>query len=646
MSIQLISLTKRLITIKHPSSCVLAMNIVRTISTKQDGSKKRTIKSKQNVMNQWLPLNSDLNRFTTRTFNCAQLNDRLIGQKVQLCGWLEYSRMNRFIVLRDSYERIQLFVKRKQDAEIISKCHLESVIQVTGIVAARPEKDINVNMVNGNIEILVDHLELLNNSKANMPFLPLRDSIMSTTENVRLQYRYIDLRRAQMIKILRLRSWMLMAMRNHLVERFGFIDVETPTLFKDTPGGAQEFVVPTRFKDQFYSLVQSPQQFKQLLMVGGIDRYFQIARCYRDEGTKSDRQPEFTQLDLEMSFTTIDGVMELIEDLIQNCWPIQSERVKLCKPFDRIRYEDALNKYGSDKPDLRAPDIIIKQMSCRRDCYMLIIPQDYDTDFVIKNFLQNDLNPLLNTSNFNGRLNHFKYSSLPFQTHDLDNDICNEIRNEQNSFQANDFIWVASGSDQMNCLDILGRIRAHCIDMVENDRLSKLGDNSDGQRKLSFCWVYDFPLFAMDPQTGQLKPEHHPFTAPKPEDQSLIYTDPANCTGQSFDLVINGREIGGGSIRIHSAELQSYILNDLLKCKSKSMDYFIEALQCGCPPHGGFAIGIDRLIALICQQPSLRDVIAFPKSAQGKDLMSGSPGQISITTKQLYHLIPSDPILP
>ncbi|OTF82439.1 aspartate-tRNA ligase, mitochondrial-like protein, partial [Euroglyphus maynei] len=435
-------------------------------------------------MNKWLPSKCDVNRFTTRTVNCGQLNDHMIGQQVQLCGWLEYRRMNRFIVLRDSYERIQLFIKRKQDQDIVSVCHLESVIRVTGTIAVRPEKDINVNMVNGNIEILVDHLELLNNSKANMPFLPLRDSIMSTTENVRLQYRYIDLRRAQMINMLRLRSWMLMAMRNHLVERFGFIDVETPTLFKDTPGGAQEFVVPTRFKDQFYSLVQSPQQFKQLLMVGGIDRYFQIARCYRDEGTKSDRQPEFTQLDLEMSFTTIDGVMELIEDLIQNCWPIESERAKISRPFERIRYEDAMNKYGCDKPDLRAPDIIIKRMKCRPDWFILVIPQDYDTDFVVKNFIQNDLNPLLNTIKFNGRLNHFKYSSLPFQTNDFDDDICDEIRSEQNSFKDNDFIWIASGSDQMNCLDILGRIRANCIDMIENGRLN----NSDGQRKLSFCW--------------------------------------------------------------------------------------------------------------------------------------------------------------
>lgn len=453
MSVRLISFLQRSMTIKCPPSSCVAM-IVRNISDNQDESKKRALKLKQTTMNHSFPSESDLNRFTTRTFNCGQLNDRLIGKQVQLCGWLEYRRMNRFIVLRDSYGQIQLFIKRKQDQDIVAECNLESVIQITGTVAARPEKDINVNMTNGDIEILVDHLELLNNSKANMPFLPLRDSIMSTTENVRLQYRYIDLRRAQMINILRLRSKMIMAMRSHLVERFGFIEVETPTLFKDTPGGAQEFVVPTRFKDQFYSLVQSPQQFKQLLMVGGIDRYFQIARCYRDEGTKSDRQPEFTQLDLEMSFTTVDGVMELIEDLIQNCWPIPIEKDKIYRSFERIRYEDAINKYGCDKPDLRAPEIMIKRMKCRPDWFMLVIPQDYDSDFVIKNFIQNDLSPFLNTMNFKGRLNHFKYSSLPFQAQDLDDDICEEIRNEQNAFKANDFIWIASSSDPLNCVSI------------------------------------------------------------------------------------------------------------------------------------------------------------------------------------------------
>lgn len=244
--------------------------------------------------NEFINPDANLNLFTYRTHNCGQVNRHLIGQRVQLCGWLEYQRFGKFLVLRDSYGMVQLNINNKQLQKIAKKCNFESVLKISGEVFKRPDKDINPNMMNGDIEVHVDDLIMLNNSNPNIPFIP-RD-FMNVNEQTRLKYRHIDLRRSTMIRNIRLRSSFIMALRNYLVDKFGFTEIETPTLFKETPGGAQEFIVPTNFKDRFYNLVQSPQQFKQILMMGGLDRYFQVARCYRNEGTKSDRQPEFTQV--------------------------------------------------------------------------------------------------------------------------------------------------------------------------------------------------------------------------------------------------------------------------------------------------------------------------------------------------------------
>ncbi|UXI17842.1 replication protein A [Sarcoptes scabiei] len=566
----------------------------------------------------------DYNRFSRRTKNCGEISNRLIGETVQLFGWIEFQRYGRFVLLRDAYGKVQIFFPSKDLQTRCKNCHLESVIRIKGVVCKRPDKDINEEMPNGDVEILAEELDVLGEAKPNMPFLP-RD-FQTVEENTRLESRYIDLRRSRMLETLRLRSKFIQLIRNDLADRYGFVEIETPTLFKDTPGGAQEFTVPTRFKDQYYSLVQSPQQFKQLLMVGGLDRYFQIARCYRDEGTKSDRQPEFTQLDLEISFTTMDMIMELIETLLQNCWPLIEEKLLISVPFQRIKFADSIEKYGIDKPDLRS-SIVIEKLSDLHDSWWMIIPQDYDESFVIKKIIQEDLNQLLYQSDFKGSLSHFKFSALTFQNH-IDSNLVNLIESK-NYLKSNDFIWIASG-DKSDCLEILGQIRAKCVDSIENDRLSR-----GHSRKLSFVWIYDFPLFTNE--DGILKSTHHPFTAPT--DLNQLYQDPSKALGQSFDLVINGREIGGGSIRISSAEVQKFILDDILRCDSRSMEYFLEALKSGCPPHGGFAIGLDRLIALICQANSIRDVIAFPKSANGKDLMSGSPCPINLKTKQFYNLL-------
>ncbi|KAJ6224126.1 hypothetical protein RDWZM_002671 [Blomia tropicalis] len=572
----------------------------------------------------------DINRFTNRTHTCGQIDDHLIGQEVNLCGWIEYQRLGKFVVLKDCYGIVQLFIKNKNLQEIVKKLSFESVIQVRGKVNSRPEKDINTNMKNGNVEIVVNELEVLNHAKPDLPFLSREHA--QVTEKVRLEYRYLDLRQTKMSQNLRIRSKLIMSLRNCLVDKFGFIEVETPTLFKATPGGAQEFIVPTRFPNQFYSLVQSPQQFKQLLMVGGIDRYFQVARCYRDEGTKPNRQPEFTQLDIELSFTSIDKVIDLIENLLCQCWPIETERLQLVKPFARLNYYTAMELYGSDKPDMRS-DIKIQQFKNEDvSYYYLVIPQDYDQHFSIRQFIEEGLSVQMNTLNFKGNLNHFKWSSLPFQ-HNLDHTILDHLT--QCSLKDNDYIWLTSG-DKANCLRLLGRIRASCIDLIENDLVLK----SKLPRKLSILWIDDFPLFLPNEETNQLESSHHPFTAPKPSQSDLVYTDPSKVIGQNFDLVINGHEIGGGSIRIVDHELQRYILQDILKCNASSLFYFMEALNSGCPPHGGFAIGLDRLMALVCQEMSIRDVIAFPKAAHGKDLMANSPAPVEEHVQQIYHISP------
>lgn len=330
-----------------------------------------------------------------------------------------------------------------------------------------------------------------------------------------------------------------------------------------------------------------------------------------------------------MSFTTVDFLIELIEALISNCWPISNEKLQLSTPFKRMKYAEVMELYGSDKPDLRS-DIIINRLKNIPNTYLLNIPFDYDETFIIKNYIENELASHIQLLRFKGQLKHFKYSSLAFQT-DLPSEVINEIKTF--SFNPNDFLWIAIGNET-DCLRILGTIRAYCVDLIENDRISR-----GYERKLSFLWVHDFPLFTLNHENGQLESSHHPFTAPIPAHNELVYTKPLEVIGQSFDLVINGREIGGGSIRIESSKLQNYIMEKLLKIDTNTMKYFLEALEHGCPPHGGFAIGLDRLLALICNEPSLRDVIAFPKSANGKDLMTGSPCIINEHTKRLYGLI-------
>uniref|UniRef100_A0A7N9D8A4 Aspartyl-tRNA synthetase 2, mitochondrial n=1 Tax=Macaca fascicularis TaxID=9541 RepID=A0A7N9D8A4_MACFA len=540
--------------------------------------------------------NPEFSSFAVRTNTCGELRSSHLGQEVTLCGWIQYRRQNTFLVLRDFHGLVQVVIPQDESAasvrKILCEAPVESVVQVSGTVISRPAGQENPKMPTGEIEIKVKTAELLNACKK-LPF-EIKD-FMKKTEALRLQYRYLDLRSFQMQYNLRLRSQMVMKMREYLCNLHGFVDIETPTLFKRTPGGAKEFLVPSREPGKFYSLPQSPQQFKQLLMVGGLDRYFQVARCYRDEGSRPDRQPEFTQIDIEMSFVDQTGIQSLIEGLLQYSWPNDKDPVVV--PFPTVTFTEALATYGTDKPDTRFGMKII------------------DISDVFRNteigFLQDALSKPHGT---------VKAICIPEGAKYLKRKDIESIR----KFAA----------DHFNQCCLLGKLRLECADLLET-RGMVLRDPT----LFSFLWVVDFPLFLpKEENPRELESAHHPFTAPHPSDIHLLYTEPKKARSQHYDLVLNGNEIGGGSIRIHNAELQRYILATLLKEDVKMLSHLLQALDYGAPPHGGIALGLDRLICLVTGSPSIRDVIAFPKSFRGHDLMSNAPDSIPSEELKPYHI--------
>ncbi|XP_050527269.1 aspartate--tRNA ligase, mitochondrial isoform X2 [Daktulosphaira vitifoliae] len=465
---------------------------------------------------------SKTNLYTFRTHTCGELRSNNVGEYVVLCGWLEYVRLGRFIVLRDGYGSTQLIIPKNDTKliNIIKIVPLESILSCHGFVHSRPTEQINEDQKTGTIEVVIKKIDVLNIVKTTIPF-QIRN-FNKANESIRLKHRYVDLRFPDMQYNLRLRSKLLMRMREFLINYRNFVEVETPTLFKKTPGGAQEFIVPTHEIGKCYSLVQSPQQLKQLLMVGAIDRYFQIAKCYRDEATRPDRQPEFTQLDIEMSFTDQNGVIKLIEELLLYIWPKELGEIQI--PFPRMSYDDAIKNYGTDKPDIGGK-------------------------------LKGESNDIKNTSK-----------------------------------------------------------------------------NTNPWR---FVWIVDFPLFETSSNGKSIQSVHHPFTQPQEE---ITSSNILKVKGYHYDLVLNGCEVGGGSIRIHDADLQTRVIESILKIPIHSMSHLIEALKSGCPPHGGIALGVDRLLSILCNTNSIRDVIAFPKTFEGKDLLTGAPSEITDEDKERYYL--------
>ncbi|KAJ8980311.1 hypothetical protein NQ317_005232 [Molorchus minor] len=579
----------------------------------------------------------NINKYSCRSHTCGQLKSSNVGERVVLCGWLEYHRMNKFIVLRDSYGETQLLINEKdsQLTKILENLPLESIIQAKGTVLSRPKEMINKKQSTGEIEVLVNELKTLNKAKHNLPF-NIRE-FQKAKESLRMQYRYLDLRFPQMQRNLRARSILIHKMREFLINNH-FVDVETPTLFKATPGGAKEFIVPTRFPGEFYSLVQSPQQFKQMLMAGAIDRYFQVARCYRDESSRSDRQPEFTQLDIEMSFTNMNGILMLVEELLFYAWPefLDTAPVK----FPRITYQEAMESYGTDKPDTRFDFKLQDCTDLLKGNQNLVDTEDFGAYFVQFPKEYANLNKRVKEiiSNVSARYDKAKLVKSKINTTKEWVDKIGKLLSpavalklvENYNIVDETVLFLAYGNKN-EVLSLLGNIRVEYVNFLENLGMTIRKDG------MHLSWVLDFPLFELSKETGRLQSAHHPFTAPHPEDIHLLATDPLKVRALAYDLVLNGNEIAGGSVRIHDPSLQEAVL-DLLNIKRETMQHIIDMLGSGCPPHGGIAFGLDRLLSILLGTTSIRDVIAFPKNFEGRDPLSGAPSPISKEDEKLYHI--------
>ncbi len=589
-----------------------------------------------------------------RTHHCNELRPEHAGLTVTLTGWV-HSRRDLggvlFIDLRDREGRTQTVFDPqdlpKEVFEVATHLHAESVIEIIGKVRVRPAGTNNDKIKTGQIEVLVKEMVVLNHAEV-LPF-PVDDPEVASkvNEELRLQYRYLDLRRPEMARNLRVRSKVATATRVFMDEQ-GFLEVETPTLFKSTPEGAREFLVPNRREPgTFYALPQSPQQFKQILMCGGIERYFQLARCYRDEDLRAARQPEFTQVDIEMSFIEREDIYALIEGLLKRVWKT-ALNLDIPTPFKRISFEEALNRYGIDKPDTRfgmelvdfteefkastfkvfsgaiANGGVVKAMNAKGMAGATQGQIETMTEYA-KSFGAKGL-AYIKVENGDWKSPIVKFFSEAEKT----------ALKQKLAIEEGDLILFAA--DQwLNACEILGKIRLYCADVLKTQ--GKLVIPAD---QFNFLWVIEFPLLGFDREMNRWYSSHHPFTAPVTEDIPLLKTDPKKVRGQHYDIVVNGVELGGGSIRIHQPDVQKTIFEELLAIPPDETQlrfgYMLEAFKYGAPPHGGIALGFDRLIAILCGTPSIRDVIAVPKTAKGVCLMTASPSGVSARQLKDLHL--------
>ena len=569
-----------------------------------------------------------------RTHHCGELSLEHLNQSVTLSGWVQKNRNKGFIIwtdLRDRYGITQLiFDEERTPKGVFEKAQglgREFVIQIQGTVIERESK--NANMSTGDIEILVDNLSVLNASKT--PPFTIEDKT-DGGEELRMQYRYLDIRRSAVKEKLMFRSQVSMAVRNYLTEA-GFIDVETPYLIKSTPEGARDFVVPSRMNEgQFYALPQSPQTFKQLLMVGGMDKYFQIVKCFRDEDLRADRQPEFTQIDCEMTFVEQEDILTQFEGLTQHL--LKSIKGIEPKPFPRLSYEEAMKTYGNDKPDIRFGMTFCELNDLAQgkgfgvfDSQELVVgisvPQAAEmTRKEIDGLIDWAKRPQIGAKgliwvkcNADGS---YKSSVDKFFNGD---DLAQWA--ERCNAKAGDLILVLSGDT------LTTRTQLSALRMELGERL--------GLRKpeeFAPLWVTDFPLLEWDEESKRYHAMHHPFTSPKPEQLELLKTNPGAVKANAYDLVLNGNEIGGGSILIHDQALQSQMFDLLGFSKEEAQAQFgflMDAFQFGAPPHGGIAFGLDRLVAILGGEETIRDFIAFPKNNSGRDIMIDAPAAIDPT---------------
>jgi aspartyl-tRNA synthetase len=570
-----------------------------------------------------------------RTHHCNQLTAADIGQSVMLSGWVQVRRDHGgviFIDLRDREGITQVVFRPEENASVTAEAHhlrSEDVIKVSGRVAARIPGTENTKLPTGEIELVAERLEVLNRAEP-LPF-PLDEDV--SNEDLRLHYRYFDLRRPQLAHNLRLRHRVTKATRDYLDEQ-GFLEVETPVLSKSTPEGARDFLVPSRLAPgKFYALPQAPQQYKQLLMVAGVEKYFQIAKCFRDEDLRADRQPEFTQIDIEASFVRPDDIFTLTEGMLAAVFKA-SRNVEIKTPFERLTYREAISRYGSDKPDRRFGMELVDLEETFRGSSFKVFRGALDAGGVVKAINAKGFAGITigQVDELTGIAKTFGAKGLAFikiENGEWKSPIVKFFGDAEKialqsklQIEEGDCVFFAADKWEIAC-EVLGRLRLRIAE------IQKLTENSE---QLDFLWVTDFPLLQFSAEENKWNAVHHPFTRPKMEDLALLEAQKfGEVRAEAYDVVLNGVEIGGGSIRIHEPELQAKMFSVLGVSEEDQQTLFghlLRAFRLGAPPHGGIAMGLDRLVMLICGEKSIREVIAFPKNNRGIDLMSQSPSEV------------------
>jgi len=580
--------------------------------------------------------------YTKRTHTCGELRLSHLGQRVTLTGWVDTRRDLGgvvFIDLRDRYGKTQVVFSPQKNAQVhtlAGELRSEFVISVSGVVERRPKGSENPNMATGEIDLLADALTILSKSEV-VPFA-IEDEI-NVHEEMRLQYRYLDLRRRPMQQNLLLRHRLAMAARRYF-DRLNFIEVETPVLMKSTPEGARDYLVPSRIHaGKFYALPQSPQTYKQILMVAGLDRYFQIVKCFRDEDLRADRQPEFTQIDVEMSFIDEPDIQHVAEGLVFEFFKEAKNR-EIPLPLPRLTYTEAMETYGSDKPDTRFGLKLISVNEIVCDAGFKVFSEIVKKGGIVSGLVAPGLasytrNQLDNLTDYAksigaGGLVWIRVTDKGGEStieKFIGKDVLSAIITKMEA-KPGDLILLIS--DQWTkALSVLGALR-----LEMGRRLNMIDESRD-----DLLWVTDFPMFEYDDEEKRYVAMHHPFTSPKPEDGPLLAKDPLKVRARAYDLVLNGTEIAGGSIRIHDRALQTQVFGllgiDEAQAKRK-FGFILDAFRYGAPPHGGIAFGFDRICMLLSGRPSIRDVIAFPKTASALSLMDDSPSEVD--EKQLKEL--------
>jgi len=578
-----------------------------------------------------------------RTHDCNSLRKSDIGRQVTLAGWVNVTRDHGgviFIDLRDREGLTQVVFRPAENADLAKQAHTlrgEDVIQVLGTVAARLPGTENPNLATGDIEIIPSGLRILNRADP----LPFPIDAEPQNEDLRMTHRYLDLRRPRLARNLRIRHRAAKATRDYLDSQ-GFVEVETPVLSKSTPEGARDFLVPSRIMPgRFYALPQAPQQYKQLLMVAGVEKYFQIAKCFRDEDLRADRQPEFTQIDIEASFVTPDDIFSVTEGMLAAIFKA-ARSVDIKTPFDRLTYREALDRYGSDKPDRRFKMELVDLGETFRESSFKVFRSALEAAGVVKainakgfaGITIGQADELTEIAKLHGAkgLAFIKVENGEWKSPIVKffSDAEKTALRSKLNMEEGDCVFFAADKWEIAC-EVLGRLR---LRIAEMQKLMPAGEVWD------FLWVTDFPLFEWSPDENKWNAMHHPFTRPKAEDMPLFEAKKLpDVRAEAYDVVLNGVEIGGGSMRIYEPELQGKMFEALgisPETRESQFGHLLRALRLGAPPHGGIALGLDRLVMLLCGEQSIREVMAFPKNNRGMDLMSQSPAEVD--PKQLRDL--------